>query len=213
MKFGVIGLGRFGYHVATTLAENNMEVLGVDRNESIVFSIRDQITQAICADLSDEASLRSIGMDEMDTVIVAMGENVSESVLITVLLKKKLNIPLIITRAINQIHKEILLLIGADRVILPEQEVAEKLANDLSLPFSVLTRLSKEFSIGQITSPSTFVGKSIEELNHFKKYHVSCIGIMKDEKISPLSDDYKIEENDTLIFAGNNKDLAALARL
>ena len=136
MKFCVIGLGRFGYQVATTLAENGMEVMGVDSNELIIASIRDQITQAICIQVSDAVSLRSIGVEEIDTIIVAMGENFAQSILITALLKKRLSIPLVITRAINEIHKEILLLIGADRVVLPEQEIGTKLAYNLSLPFA-----------------------------------------------------------------------------
>ena len=91
MKFCVIGLGRLGYQVAVTLAENGMEVMAVDSNEGIVASIRDKVTQAICMRVTDEASMRSIGVDEMDTVIVAMGENFAQSILITALIKKKLD--------------------------------------------------------------------------------------------------------------------------
>src|SRR5258706_11709393 len=104
MKFCVIGLGRFGYQVATVLAENGMEVIAVDSNESIVASIRDLVTQAVCMRVTDEASLRSIGAEEMDTVIVATGENFAQSILITALLKKRLNVPHVIARAINDIH-------------------------------------------------------------------------------------------------------------
>lgn len=213
MKFCVIGLGRFGYHVATTLAENGMEVLGIDANESIVASIRDHITQAVCMHVTDESSLRSVGVDEMDTVIVAMGENFAQAILITALCKKKLNVPLVITRAIHEIHKEILLLIGADRVVLPEQEIGTKLADNLSLPFSVLSRVTKDFSISQITAPSTFLGKKINDLNLFKNYRVRCIGVVRDEKIHPVDQNYLVEELDNLILAGNNKGLESIARL
>ena len=129
MKFGIIGLGRLGYHLATTLAENGMEVLGVDSNESIIASIRDNITQAICMRVTDEVSLQSIGIDQMDTVIVAMGENFAQSILVTALLKKRLAIPRVITRAVSDIHKEILILVGADQVVLPEKEVGIHLAD------------------------------------------------------------------------------------
>lgn len=213
MKFCVIGLGRFGYEVATRLAENGMEVMGVDSNESIIASIRDQITQAICIQVNDAESLSSIGVEEMDTVIVAMGENFAQSILITALLKKRLNIPLVITRAISDIHQEILLLIGADRVILPEQEIGRKLADNLSLPFAVLSRVSKDFSIGQITAPQNFIGKRIEELNLFKRYNVSCIGIRRDQLITPVSEQYLIEEHDNLILSGKNSDLEKISAL
>ena len=81
MRFCVIGLGRFGYQVATVLGENGMEVMAIDSDESIVASIKDKVTQAICIRIKDESSLRSIGVEEMDTVIVAMGENFDQSVL------------------------------------------------------------------------------------------------------------------------------------
>ena len=117
MKFCVIGLGRFGYQVATVLSENGMEVLAIDSNESIVASIRDSVAHAIVMDVTDEASLRSVGVDEIDTVIVAMGEDTSESILITALLKKHLKTPYVITRAIDDIFNWILLLlVGADRM-------------------------------------------------------------------------------------------------
>lgn len=213
MKFCVIGLGRFGYHVAIRLAENGMEVIGIDSNESIVASIRDHITQAVCMRVSDEASLRSIGVDEMDTVIVAMGENFAQAILMTALCKKKLNIPLVITRAINEMHKEILQLIGADRVVLPEQEIGIKLADNLSLPFSVLSRVTKDFSICQITAPASFLGRKLSDLNLFKNYRVRCIGIIRDKKIHPVDQHYLVEEHDNLIIAGNNKDLEIVTQL
>lgn len=213
MKFCVIGLGRFGYQIAITLAENGMEVLGIDANESIVASIRDDITQAVCLHVTDEASLRSVGVDEMDTVIVAMGESFAQSILITALLKKKLNVPLVISRAVNDIHKEILMLTGADRVILPEQEIGVKLADNLSLPFAVLSPITKNFSISQITAPPTFIGRKLSDLNIFKKYRIHCIGIMHDTEIKLVDQNYLVEEHDNLILAGGNKDLEAIAQL
>lgn len=214
MKFCVIGLGRFGYQVATVLAENGMEVIAVDSHESIVASIRDQVTQAVCMRVTDEASLRSVGIDEMDTVIVAMGENFSQSILITALLKKRLEIPKVIARAINDIHKDILKLVGADRVILPEKEIGIRLADQLSSPFTDLNRLTKNFSVSKIIAPKSFVGKTIQELDVFKKYSVYCIGFTEgDDSIIPLSPTRVIAKEDRLIVAGDNKDLEKIARL
>lgn len=213
MKFCVIGLGRFGYEVATTLADNRMEVLGIDANESIVTSIRDNITQAVCLKITDEASLRSIGVDEMDTVIVAMGENFAESILITALLKKRLHITLVITRAVSEIHKDILLLIGADRVVLPEQEIGAKLANNLSLPFSVISRVTKNYSITQITTPGAFIGKKLSSLHILHDYDVTCLGLKKEDDVVPIEPDYILEELDVLVLAGHNKDLEEIAQL
>lgn len=213
MKFCVIGLGRFGYQVATVLSENGMEVLAIDSDESIVASIRDSVAHAIVMDVTDEASLRSIGVDEIDTVIVAMGEDSTESILITALLKKHLKTPYVITRAINDLNKEILTLVGADRVILPEKEIGIRLADNLSSPFVDVTRLSKNFSVINIVAPEEFIGKTIGELDLFQEYEAHCLGKKEEEKIISVGPDYIIRELDKLIFAGPNKNLEKLAKL
>lgn len=213
MKFCVIGVGRFGYHVATTLADNGMEVLAVDSNESIVASIRDKVTQAVCLRVNDEEALRSIGIEEMNTVIVAMGENFAQSILVTALLKHRLHIPRVITRSISEIHREILQLIGADQVVLPEREVGKKLADILSLPFKALVRLSADFCVAQIEAPERFFNKSLSTLNLPETYHVTCIGLKQPENIIPMEPNYKIQENDQLILVGTIKDIARLARI
>lgn len=213
MKFCVIGLGRFGYRLATTLADNGMEVLGIDSSESIVASIRDQITQAICLRVADEAALRSIGVEEMDTVIVAMGENFAQSILVTALLKKRLNIPTVITRAVSEIHREILKLIGADQVILPEQEVGMRLADSLSYPFAHLMRLTPTFGIIQIPTPTKFVGKTVTSLKLYEKYQSRCIGVKKDEEIVPVGSDYTLNTGETIVLAGTLNKLMTLVKL
>jgi len=213
MKFCVIGLGRFGYQVATVLAENGMEVMAIDSNESIVASIRDQVTQAICMRVTDAASLESIGVDEMDTVIVAMGENFAQSILITAILKKRLSIPKVIARAINDIHKEILQLIGADIVILPEKEIGIRLADSLSSPFMDLVRITKKYSISQITAPKSLVDKTLGEIDLFEKYEVKCIGVKINEKTVSTDPNHVIAEYDRLIFAGHNDALEKVAKL
>lgn len=213
MKFCVIGLGRFGYQVATTLSENGMEVLGIDSNETIIASIRDHITQAVCMEVQDEESLRSVGVHEMDTVIVAMGENFAQSILVTALLKKRLHVSHVITRGINQIHKEILSLVGADQIVLPEQEIGIKLADKLSAPFAEFIRITEDFALSQRTAPSRFVGKALKDLHLYDSYHIQCIGIKEDATIRPIGPDYVIKEDDRLLFAGKNSDLDTIAQL
>lgn len=210
MKFCVIGLGRFGYHVATTLAENGMEVLAIDSNEAIIAEVRDKVTQAVCLRIRGEESLRSIGVDEMDTVIVAMGENFAQSILVSALCKHRLQIPTVITRSISDIHREILLLIGADQVILPEREEGRRIADLLSLPFKAVTRLATNFCISELTAPEEFQKKSIAELNFRETYGVICIGKRDSDDIEPLTDEYLVTENDVLLFAGTIKDLTRL---
>lgn len=213
MKFCVIGLGRFGYRVAITLAEHGMEVLGIDSNESIIASIRDQITQAICLRVQDEDSLRALGVEEMDTVIVAMGEKFEQSILVTALLKKRLSIPTVITRAISDIHKEILELIGADQVILPEQEIGMKLADNLSYPYAQLTRLTPDFGVIQMITPPKFVGKSFLDIKLYERYGVHIIGVKKEDEITTIDEEYIVNPDEKLVLAGSIPNLIVLAKL
>lgn len=212
MKFCVIGLGRFGYRVATTLAENGMEVLGIDSNDSIIASIRDQITQAVCMRVQDEESLRSLGVEEMDTVIVAMGENFAQSILVTALLKKKLKTKTVITRAISAIHQDILKLIGADQVILPEEEIGIKLADRLSYPHANLLRLTPTFGILYLPIPGKFAGKSVNELRLLEKYTIHCIAVKKEETLIPIDYDYVFDEDQIAVLAGPIEKLTHFAR-
>lgn len=212
MKFCVIGLGRFGYEVATGLAENGMDVMAIDSNESIVASIRDLVTQAICMRVADEAALRNVGVDEMETVIVAMAENFAQSILITALLKKRLKVKNVIARAISDMHAEILTLIGADRTILPEKEIGIRLADSLSSPFPDLVRLSKNFSVTPLDTPVNFIGKTIGELDFTHRYQVTCIGVKTGNQILPPHPEYIIQAGDKLVCAGNTPDLEEVAR-
>ncbi|MEX0849836.1 MAG: TrkA family potassium uptake protein [Candidatus Dependentiae bacterium] len=213
MKFCVIGLGRLGYQVAVTLAENGMEVMAVDSNESIVASIRDKVTQAICMRVTDEASMRSVGIDEMDVVIVAMGENFAQSILMSALLKKKLEIKKVIARAINDIHKEVLQLVGADQIILPEKQIGIRLADRLSMPFMELIRLTKNFSISHVKAPKGLIGKNVSDAEFFKNWNVRCIGVKQEDEIIPIGPEYIISEGETLIVSGPNDALEKLAKL
>lgn len=214
MKCCVIGLGRFGYQVAITLAENGVEVMAVDSNEEIIELIKDQVTQAICLHVTDEASLRSIGVDEVDVAVVAIGEDLAQSITIAVFLKKGLNIPRVIARAVSDIHKDILKLVGADRVIQPEKEIAVRVADGISASFTDLVRVNKQFSIIQLVASKAIVGKTIEQLDFLSAYNVLCIGI-KDNKdlISTLKSSYIVKQNDRLIFAGKTLDLNNLAKI
>jgi len=210
MKFCVIGVGRFGYQVATTLANNGMDVLAVDSNEELISSIKDKVSQAICMNASDPEALRSIGIEDIDVVIVCMGENFAQSILITALLKRNFSIPRVISRSVDQIHKDILLLIGADEVVMPEQEMGSRLADTLSLPFNALMRLTPTFSLSYRKAPTACVGKPISCLH--KIYGIVCIGKRVKDSIEPLAHEYIIKENDILVYAGSNTNLENLTR-
>ena len=132
MKFCVIGLGKFGYSVAVTLAEQGMEVIAIDSDMAIVTNIRDKVTHAICMHVTDEASLKSIGLEHVHTVIISIGDDFAQAVLTTVLCKKKLGMRACHYTNNHRIKKEVLQLIGANQIIMPEQEIGIRLANALS---------------------------------------------------------------------------------
>lgn len=213
MKICVIGLGRFGYSVATTLAEKNNEVLAIDDHEEIIASIKDSVTQAVCVHITSEDDLRDLGMEDMDIVIVAMGENFSQSILITALLKKRLNVKKVITRSINKIHEDILKLIGADETIIPEANIGVRLAEKISSPFQEFHRITNQFSMGQIPAPASFINSSVESLELYNRYEVRCIGHKAEEDFVPIAPEYVIQEGDVLLLVGKEADLKKIARL
>lgn len=213
MKLCVIGLGRFGYELALSLANQGNEVLAIDQNEHLIESIRDDVTQAICAQIRDEDSISNLGIDEVETAIVAVGEDFAQSVLITALLKKNLNIPHIVARATNRIHENILSLVGADSVLVLEREMAERLANKLSMPLGELIPIAQTFSAIKIKAPKRFVGKTIKEISSSKSQRVSCSAVEKGKEMVIINSDYIILENDILLFIGERNALATLAHM
>ena len=161
--------------------------------------------------ITDEDDLRNIGITDFDVVIVAMGENFAESILVTALLKQNLKISRVITRSINKIHKNILRLVGADQVVLPEQDAGVKLADSLSLPFAALTRITPTFSLSFAHAPKKYVGKTISYLQ--EHLEISCVGKKIGEEIEHLPNNYLIKEQDMLVYAGDNKKLDKIAQV
>lgn len=213
MKFGVIGLGRFGYNLATFLAEAGNEVLAVDRNEVHVASIKDNVTQAICANVTDVATLIQIGIEDIQTVIVAVGEDFAQSTLITALLKKELQVPVVIARAMNGIHATVLKLVGADQVILLEKEIAYRIAEKLSMPIGDVVQVCGDFVTAQLKVDKRFAGQTVKKMLQNKGGRIACIAVLKGEDMVLITQDYIIMENDTFLFAGNKKSLSLLLDL
>lgn len=210
MKIAVIGLGSFGAEVAAQLTERGVGVLAVDKNEIRINEIRNHVTQAICMDLKDEESLRNIGIDDMDTVIISLGKNFDYAIILTRIIKHELKVHRVITRTTDQTKKEILELIGADHVILPEKDAALALAKQITSPFLHSICLDEEFSIVDIKAPEKLIGLKIEEINFEKKYHCKCIAIERNNKIIQAEKDEVVKIGDTLYLAGKNKELKHL---
>ncbi|HJM68364.1 MAG TPA: TrkA family potassium uptake protein [Candidatus Babeliales bacterium] len=213
MKICVFGVGRFGSQLATKLSENGIDVLAIDRDENVIEEIKDKVAQALVIHTIDERTLRDLGIDEVGTVVIALGRHFAESVLLTRILKKKLDIPTVIVRSTGQLRGEVLNLIGADQVVLPELEAAILLADNLSSSFPHLNRISDDFCTGQMLAPENFVDKTLDEINLIEKHSVCAIGIKRDEKMLLPKPSLKIADGDIIYFSGNNCDLDDLTKV
>ena len=210
----VIGLGRFGSQAAKRLCELDCEVLAIDCNSDLVQPISGVVTQAVVADARDKEVLRALGAKDFECAIVAIGTDLADSVLATMNLKE-LGVPYIVCKASDETHRQVLLKLGADRVVIPEQEQADRLAKSLSSP-NVLEyiELSDEHGIVEIPAPKSWQGKSLKELNVRAKLGVNIIAIETDGNInvSP-SADYKIAQNDIMVVLGDTAALEAVQKL
>ena len=210
----VIGLGRFGAQAAKRLCELGCEVLAIDRNAELVQPISGMVTQAVVGDARDKEVLRALGAKDFECAIVAIGTNLADSVLATMNLKE-LGVPYIVCKASDETHRQVLMKLGADRVVIPEQEQADRLAKSLSSP-NVLEyiELSDEHGIVEIPAPKSWQGKSLKELNVRAKLGVNIIAIETDGNInvSP-SADYKITQNDIMVVLGDTAALEAVQKL
>ena len=210
----VIGLGKFGSQAAKRLCELGCEVLAMDRNSDLVQPISNLVTQAVVGDARDKEVLRALGAKDFECAIVAIGDNLADSVLATMNLKE-LGVPYIVCKASDETHRQVLIKLGADRVVIPEQEHADRLAKNLSSP-NVLDyiELSDECGIVEIPAPQSWQGKSLKELNVRAKLGVNIIAIEKGGKInvSPNAD-YRIEKEDVMVVLGETAALDAVQKL
>lgn len=207
MKFCIIGLGRFGQQLAKSLSEHNVEVLGVDSDEHEIAAVQHYITQAICTEIIDAESLEAIGIETIDVAVIAIGENIAQSILIAAIIKKRFKHVKVVARATSQTQKEILDLLKVDLVVRPEQETAIALADTLSSPFNNLARLSRGFSIGLLKIPQDFVGKKIKDLKLFDQYKINCIGVKRDKEFVSVHDSYVVLHDDEIAISGKNEDI------
>lgn len=212
--FVVIGLGRFGTAVATELCELGHEVLAIDASEESVQQVADRVTHAVTGDARDPAVLRALGVRNYDCAIVAVGDDVGNSALITLNLKD-IGVKRVICKAQSHVHRKVLEKIGADRVVFPEQEMALRLARNLAngdiLNF---IELSEEYSIMECRCPRQWQGKSIRELDVRARHRLNIIAIRRGGgmTISP-GGEYALQEEDELVVLGRNEDIREVERL
>lgn len=219
-SFAVIGLGRFGAAMATTLAELGHDVIGVDGSADRVRALADTLTLAVELDATDEKALLGAGIKDVDVAVVSIGENIESSLLVVTLLRE-IGIRNIIAKAVTPLHGRILEKLGVTRVVFPERETAIRLAHSLVIP-NVLDyiELSGEFSIVDIPAPPDFAGKTLKEIGLRSRFGLTTIAIKRQSRTSdgPLTNiapgpDDVVQEGDVLSLLGSNERLGQLDRM
>jgi trk system potassium uptake protein TrkA len=215
-KYATIGLGNFGFNVTKTLFEEGHDVVAVDLDEDATQRVQPYCTQAVVADATQKETIRGLGLEEMDAVIVSMGGNESAATLITLYLKE-FGVKRIVVKASNEDHGKILSKVGASDVICPEKDMAIKVARSLSTP-DVLDYIpmSGDYLIAEIAPLDAFVGKSLAELQLRSRYGITVIGIKElvPENfvlVPPAS--FVIKHSDILIVIGKRVDIQKIKTL
>ena len=213
-SYMVIGLGRFGTEAARKLCELGCEVLAMDVSSELVQRVSNDVTHAVVANAQDKEVLRALGAKDFDCAIVSIGDSLADSVLATMNLKE-LGVPYVVCKAHDETHREVLQKLGADMVVIPEQENAARLARSLSCP-NVLDyiELSDEYGIIEVPAPKRWLEKTLKELNVRAKLGVNILAVKRDGKInvSPAAD-YQILEGDTMVVLGDSAALDAVQKL
>lgn len=202
--FAVIGLGRFGGSVCKTLADAGQEVLAIDKYESRVNDYKDIATQAVVADAQDEDVLRSLGIRNVDHVIVAIGEDIQASILVTLMVKEQ-GVKYVTAKARNEYHAKVLEKLGVDRVVHPERDMGVRIGRSLTSKNMVdYLDLDANFKLAEIliTNPE-FVGKSLAEMDFRDRYGLNVIALAhsRQEMVLPSAGDV-LTENDSILVAG-----------
>jgi trk system potassium uptake protein TrkA len=206
----VIGLGIFGYNIVKDLYESGFEVIAIDKQKEAVQRVKDFATKAILAEGTDNEVMELIGIQEDDVAIISFGEDLAASTLITLHLKQ-MGVKSIIVKAPNEEHKIILQKVGATDVLIPEKEIAGKVARSLIMP-NVLDclPLSDDYMIFEIASPQGFLGKSIGELQLRSKYHIEVIAVrdVSTDKVHMVPRaDFVLKDGEVLVVIAKEKDI------
>ena len=207
-SFAVIGLGTFGSTVASELARFGNPVLGIDTDERNVTRLADTLSEAIIADGKDEAALRDAGVGNYDVAIVAIGEDLEANILCTMNVRL-LGVETIWVKAMNRTHHRILTKLGADRVILPEQEVGQHIAQMLHNPLvRDYVSLGNGYHVVDFKVPASLDGKPVKDPALLEKYDLRALGAMRESKfLSCESGELTLQTGDKLLLLGKRGDL------
>jgi trk system potassium uptake protein TrkA len=209
----IIGMGKFGHHLCDNMIELGNDVMIVDREEEKVSDLIYKVTNVQIGDCTNPQVVKSLGVSNFDIVFVCIGTNFQSSLEITSLVKE-MGAKFVISKANRDVHAKFLLRNGADEVIYPDRDIAEKLAKRCSANhvFDYI-ELDEEYSIYEIPPLDEWLGHSIQEINIRKRYGISILGIKKGEEMNILpSIDYIFTKDEHLMVLGSQKDVEAVLK-
>lgn len=213
-QFVVIGLGRFGSSVARTLVERDFDVLALDIDEAAVQSLAEDVTHAVQADATDENALSSLGLNNFDVAIVAIGSDIHANILATMILKE-MGVRYIVAKALNPLHGKVLAKVGADKIVYPERDMGRRIAlNLISSKVLDFIEFAPNYSIIEIKATKGMVGKTLTELQFRTRFGANVIALRAGERIniSPSASD-EIKDGDVLVVLGKNSSLDKLKQV
>ena len=213
--YAVIGLGRFGSAVASTLVSLGQDVIGVDDNEDRVLEMGELTTNALQIDATDIRALKQAGVGEADVAVISIGENIEASLLV-VMQVKDLGVETIIAKAVTPLHGRILERLGVSRVIFPEREMAERTARSLVIPNALdYISLSHDYSLVEVGVPASFVDHTLRSLDLRARHGLMLVAIKRQVEgreqtiVSPPADQVLLA-GDVLALLGSNDKLALI---
>lgn len=206
--FGVVGLGNFGSSVAKELQRFGNHVIGIDISEARVTSLANILSQALIVDARDDAALRDAGFGDCDTAVVAMGEDLEASILSAMNLKL-LGVQVVWAKAASKTHHRILKKIGVDRIVHPEVEIGQHIAQILHNPLMRdYVSLGNGYHVVNFRIPEGLEGRSLTQLPHGTNFNLRCIGVMRgSEFIGQDGTECRLQRDDLLLLLGQRNDL------
>jgi trk system potassium uptake protein TrkA len=216
-QYAVVGMGRIGSSLLTTLDSLGHDVLGIDSNEELIQDLAAELPRAnlVTADAAEGTVLRDLGLESFDGAAVMIGEDIQANVLVTLILKE-MGVPLVIARATTALHSRLLEKIGADRVVQPEREFGEFLAHKMASPdIQDYLDLSENEALVRMVVPRSWVGKTLSELQLPRRKGVEVVTLKSEGRggVIPPRSDIPLREGDVLILGGSKKRLDELESL
>ncbi len=215
-RFVVIGLGTFGAALARKLKSNGIRVTGIDGEAEAVEAVQDHLFEAVIGDATDREALATLSLDSADSVVISLGEDITRSLLAT-LHAKELGARHIVVKGVTAEHGKLLKSLGVERVVFPEIEIAQQLADRLTWPSVIdFLPIDSDYSFVEIVMPESMLGKKLMDSDLKKKFGLWVVGV-KDVltgKLTMFPDgDYKFSDDQMLLLVGKEKDLRKFREL